>query len=1337
MNGKKEYLIVVNGVKQSIDAVDALTKQLDALDKKIETLNNKGISVKTNGGGVSKELDAQTKLEQQILSTETKLQEVRDQNYKKLLQMKDELKEFSQLAKSEAAAERNKSGVWDTNTMQGMKGKLHDLKAEMQTLDVGSERFKQIVIEANELNDKLKNIEQSYGTFSRSVGNYANGVAEGMQQVVIKVGETERTFTSAKQAAKELGNELKNMAVNGQQGTQEYKDLDEAVKQLDSTLKDVKTSSVAMDNMLDTMQSIASIASVGKGISTFFGIDDSEIEQSVQKLLALQNVMQGIEQLNQQMTTGEGIMGWLSKGNSMIDSFVEKLTGASKAQKALNTETTAGAQASKGLAAAETAQAAATTTATVATKALSLALKTIGIGLIISAVAYLITYWKEIYKWFTDTIPALKNLGVWFDKIKAVAMGVGSALINYMVQPLATVGKTIQAIINGNFSEIPKIIADGFKKTYNLVGNYQKGYNKEIERQQEKHNQKVRDQQKKANEEQLKDEEAKYGKSHKRTQEYYKKQMALVKEGSDEYKELQRRLWEDERQEREEHQRKTNSTTGGANKATIDYIAKAQEEITDITIDMMKDGLTKELAQLKVNNDKKIAEIKKNYAKEKTVREKLIEEQNKLYESKREEMLINYGIETTKLVDENTIRDIEEQIDDLNRIIEDKMKARPVFIQPLSSSEVKKILENHKEWIGELDTLYEKAMEKRTKQNEAEQTRNFNDYYKYLINFMKEKFSDKPEIEEFLGIYGNGEKEGIEKAMEYASELWEKMYGEALKYGDVFKTIQEDETKVLTKSLDTRMDAENAYYNVLIEAYENYAKKRLEKEKEVLDTEQKMRNEELIAQANKLKTEIDNTTKRRGETKDENEIRKIDEELNSLNERYDAVLNEQSILAEEYANKIVDVQRNTDKMLSEITEKAFRNFASNMRDYLAEMDKLEGKQPQYNKMGFINYNATKKQLDEVKTAATKAFGYVNEMRAKLQEAFDKGLITPEARVQTERDLSSLETSINTRLESVERKMKELPLELARQVNDMLQLVGQAATSIIQSIGQINDAAFEKQMEALDKQTEVLEKALDKQKELTEKYKNDVNNIEDELSSARGDRREHLIDQLNAQIAAQRASWAEEKRIEKEKERIDKKKDDLDDKRKRRQQKEAVTTALINAALAISNAAVNKWPIPAIPMIAAATAVGAAQVAAVRAQKYAEGGVLQGKSHAQGGIKVLGGRAEVEGGEMIVNKNTTSKNTDLLYYINSKKKRIDLNDLIEFYNEKPRKGISAIRARFAEGGVLPTSVPEINVNDRLLAAMEYYAERPYYVAVTEIENKMDDVKQVRAIAGKVN
>jgi hypothetical protein len=60
-----------------------------------------------------------------------------------------------------------------------------------------------------------------------------------------------------------------------------------------------------------------------------------------------------------------------------------------------------------------------------------------------------------------------------------------------------------------------------------------------------------------------------------------------------------------------------------------------------------------------------------------------------------------------------------------------------------------------------------------------------------------------------------------------------------------------------------------------------------------------------------------------------------------------------------------------------------------------------------------------------------------------------------------------------------------------------------------------------------------------------------------------------------------------------------------------QQKLDVKQAIINGALAVGRAAMNAWPVPAIPMMLLAGLQTAFQVATIKAQKYATGGKIKG------------------------------------------------------------------------------------------------------------------------------
>ena len=338
-------------------------------------------------------------------------------------------------------------------------------------------------------------------------------------------------------------------------------------------------------------------------------------------------------------------------------------------------------------------------------------------------------------------------------------------------------------------------------------------------------------------------------------------------------------------------------------------------------------------------------------------------------------------------------------------------------------------------------------------------------------------------------------------------------------------------------------------------------------------------------------------------------------------------------------------------------------------------------------------------------------------------------------------LNTLEVQAQDTAKNVSTKLKDLTGEWWGSIDQWLQQVGQTMNTILSSLSEIQSNQYDKMIDQQEKYIDEYQKMLDKQKEITQEHASAVDSIEDELSTARGDRRQHLIDQLNAEMAAQRASLAQQKKIEKEKEKAEHKKADLEYAQAVARKRMQESQALINAAMAVSMAAVNSWPIPAIPMMTLAAAAGAAQYAAVKSQyipkpSYGSGGVIQGKSHKEGGVPVLGGRAEVEGGEYITNKVTTSKNVDLLDYINSKKKRINLDDLIEFYGvgSPVKNNIQTVRTKFADGGVVPTLRNDINLSDRMLTAFEDYSNRPVQVAVVDIIDRTQAVNDVRVMAG---
>ena len=70
---------------------------------------------------------------------------------------------------------------------------------------------------------------------------------------------------------------------------------------------------------------------------------------------------------------------------------------------------------------------------------------------------------------------------------------------------------------------------------------------------------------------------------------------------------------------------------------------------------------------------------------------------------------------------------------------------------------------------------------------------------------------------------------------------------------------------------------------------------------------------------------------------------------------------------------------------------------------------------------------------------------------------------------------------------------------------------------------MEEEAINREQEQLDRENDIVEKAYDKQAEVVERYKDRINDIEDELKNARGERRLALIDGL----AQQRGEYLKE------------------------------------------------------------------------------------------------------------------------------------------------------------------------------------------------------------------
>ncbi len=183
----------------------------------------------------------------------------------------------------------------------------------------------------------------------------------------------------------------------------------------------------------------------------------------------------------------------------------------------------------------------------------------------------------------------------------------------------------------------------------------------------------------------------------------------------------------------------------------------------------------------------------------------------------------------------------------------------------------------------------------------------------------------------------------------------------------------------------------------------------------------------------------------------------------------------------------------------------------------------------------------------------------------------------------------------------------------------------------------------------------------------------------------------------------------------------------------------------NIAEATSNVAqgvtktMGAYPFPFNLALAATVAVaGAFQIKTMTAQlaKFADGGLLNGKRHSQGGMRIEGSNIEVEGGEYVVNRESTSKNLGLVRYINSERRELKPADLNAYFNSLPRVevGGASFRRMFQDGGQLPIAEPTANIdNETLVQAIQSIRIEPR-VAVSDIHRVQDSMVSVDSWTG---
>ena len=1346
MANVKEYQIKINGVQESIDAVEALNKRLNELDAKVKELENRKINIQSKvevveniatssaksnasvNSNTTSNLSQDVALQKELNSLKnegTKLEAkqvaYQDESYQKVLAQKDVLKEIVNDQKTIAAQERLQADTY-SNTMQGMKDKLADLKAVINTTDLGdSESIKNMTQEANELTNKLKEMEEAYGQFGRNVGNYESA-AEGFNKFKIQVGDTVREFSSAREASRQLKQELLALE-DGAEGAQE---LRVAIQQVDSAIKDLNKSSQVMDNMLDTMEGIVAVANVGQGIRGLFGVNDAEMEKSIKNLVALQNVLKGIETINKQINTREGIGAWIAPFNTQIDvattkllKFNTSLLGTSKAAKV----------------------------AAVSIKAFGKALKlalSAGILIVLDLVTEGVLKLIDSLKKGSEEAERTKKITEETSK----AYGDAAAKISYY--------QTKVNSFNGTKRQEKRLV----EELNNALGSQLGSYKTLAQWKDVLIKKGVLYAQVLAKEAKVQ------ALSAAQAEAMAKVEKAIIeRNGVERYK--QERIVEGLQSKLEkaiadlvkfQQDNKlgdfSNSIEKNTNKSA-DALKKEKEILSNLELSMMKDSLAKVLRQMEINHEAEVKELGNN--------QKAIQASEKLYYINRQKAIEDFFKNVNSIISANqeknkeaeidfNLKDTSAQIDELilkfNELNEARAKVSHLSTKDEFNEQLTKTSKENILYASEFNYLAAK--------DQGEE------YHAFLNDFLAKQ---NQTVQEYIKANSDSTEDYYKKIEAlfrnaYANELslLEEFKGDEK---EVLKRYNRQTEEDLESSLTRRLQREEQFSEgVRNELEKNIIKRReLLKKEAGLEEEQALENERnaykalqkpLQAQKDALKQSMQDIKVVTDEDKKlyedlKTSLAKVEQEIeqNEINHS-----NNMAMIAAERERKIKGIVMNSAEEMSTLYEGYYRNNLETFSSTYNKVKDMVSETP-VNSFDIVNIGKLSKNLKEAEKTTKTAITRIKSQMVSLDINLAMGLIKPEVAQKTKAELEGIEQMFKKLFGEIQQEQSNAIPKFVQSLTPYIQSAMDSFSTIMNAVWDAEDTAFDKEQEQIDKYNEKLQDALDKQEQIVQDHKNAIDSIEDELETARGDRRQELIDRLNAEVKAEKIAAREKEKIAKEEERMKIKQDELDKRRKEAEYNRQIIQAIVNGAMAITMAAINKWPVPAIPMMALAATTTAAQIAIMKANKpykyggILDGGVAQGRRHTDygenSGIKVLGGYAEIEGGEFVTNRITTAENVEVLDYINSKHKKLSLDDFIDFYGKK--SNVSRVvqsaspRTHFESGGILPSIDYNFeSTNDRLLSAFEKYSNRDVVVSVQEIVDVNDDLNNVKVLAG---
>ena len=1344
---QKKYEIVVNGLKETISQVDVLANEIETLEKKLNKLSNEKVKI-----GIDKSLVQQSKeIEKNLeLTNEEVLKNI--QHTEKL---KAQNKEILKQNKEIALGIREQSGEY-ANTLAGQRAYLAELKQSLSNMELDTEGWDEMRDKVAQVNERVKDLEKSYGVFARDVGHYENAtkgldqiekkaddVASALQQfresakfdveidgVAVQFDDVGQAISEIDKQAQKAAASLMAMKEAGQENTEEYEkmqqafesyatksgELQRAVKYTDQLKDSVASTTYELDVAIRAFQEIGAVLQGATAIAGLFGKNQEEIQKAMNATVQVMSIMQAAQTL---------INSTQQKGSLIVKAYQASLAGANMMMKAFGV---------------------ATTSTSLAVKGLRAALVSTGIGALVVllgvAVNALMKFFDKMKNGDQETRKQIKSLDELNEITKTLNDTSDLQLANGLITSLDAANNKL---------DVAKSKAIAYRVELLKLTKFGKDMGKTLSKYAFDILQNV----------DLNDVKSVINAIDTLEQEY----IALATKANEaaEAGDAQAKVWDAQAKAAYETINALKDLAGSysnVKKEQDNYTKKvkdANEQLKKIQVENIKDEYTRKKKQAELNFQKELQDIKERGIKVAELEKALREQLNK-------ELL-----EIDKEYQEKKNALIKKSQEALN---ESESKVYDAAYELASSTYGKKIDYLNETLSGAIDKILSDKNIKHLSGNLAEIEKEFQDFSHKMDTEVYSQLKIEEDThwlrgsQEALKSLADTHKEVIKEMMENNDELKNddgfRVYSqhflsfiENLGKIDIKSALGSDYIKGqfedLTNVMGELEKKDKDLYAPLINAYKAYINEydalRIQWENQQIESTvqfnnrmedlTKTRNESLIQLYTNMYEGLESAMTASISASTGDQFMDSFGGLFQFGDMKKSVDKDLKGFIDSIGNQIIKLTGIRGKLETESV--SISNQIHRLKDEIGKLaeGELRQKTEERNQLALLGLDTT--QIDQEITQIT------NKMQGMIREIaslFVKGQNVENNIVDVDKTIKGLkqvETQAEETGKNITKEFKDKVVNAAMEiVNAFNQMY-----SMIADMNYANEMdRIDREQDLLDEELDMLQDQLDAKEEMIQKYNDRINSIEGELETARGDRRLFLLDQINQEVAAREREYAEKQRLMKQEqdnakkqEQLKKDADAADAKRRKAQKVVDVNMSIANTALAvIKSMSAYVWPYNMV-VAGIVGALGAAQTAIISATKYADGGLLQGPSHAQGGIKVLGGTAEVEGNEFITNKATTMKNLDLLEFINSKKKRIDLYDLIEFYSGNNKTKHTYSNFKFANGGQLPSTQPNQDIDVRKVTTYHEQDNRPIYVSVQEIENVQRRVRNVRVLAGQ--